>query len=97
MAKAKFSRFDAADYLKTEEDIAGFLNATIKESDGDYSVIRRAIETAIRAKNVSELAKDADISRQGLYKAFSENGNPSFETVMKVIKALGVEVCFKAA
>jgi probable addiction module antidote protein len=97
MAKTKFSRFDAADYLKTEEDIAEFLNAAIEESDGDYSAIRRAIETAIRAKNVSELAKDADISRQGLYKAFSENGNPSFETVMKVSKALGVEVCFKAA
>jgi len=87
-----FSRYDTADYLKTEEDMALYLDACIEEDPGDGSLIRTALGSIARAKGMSQLARDTGISREGLYRALSAKGNPEFSTVMKVIRALGVKL-----
>lgn len=92
-----FSRFDAADYLETEEDIAAYLEAVVAENPGDAKAVLRALGVAARAGNMSKLAKDANMTREGLYKALSDNGNPSFANVIAVSNALGLEVSFKPA
>ena len=88
----KFSRYDTADYLKTEDDMARYLDACIEEDPGDGSLIRTALGSIARAKGMSQLARDTGISREGLYRALSADGNPEFSTVMKVIRALGVKL-----
>jgi probable addiction module antidote protein len=88
----QFSRYDTADYLKTEEDMALYLDACIEEDPGDGSLIRIALGSIARAKGMSQLARDTGISREGLYRALSADGNPEFSTVMKVIRALGVKL-----
>ncbi|GAB1394791.1 putative addiction module antidote protein [Rhodocyclaceae bacterium] len=88
----KFSRYDTADYLKTEEDMVLYLDACIEEDPGDGSLIRTALGSIARAKGMSQLARDTGISREGLYRALSADGNPEFSTVMKVIRALGVKL-----
>lgn len=88
----KFSRYDTADYLKTEEDMALYLDACIEEDPGDGSLIRTALGSIARAKGMSQLARDTGISREGLYRALSAEGNPEFSTVMKVIRALGIKL-----
>lgn len=90
MSDVKFSHYDAADYLKTEEQIAAYLDAALE--DGDPAVITRALGAIARARNMSQIARDTGISREGLYKALSGEGNPSFATVMKVAQALGVRL-----
>jgi len=87
-----FSRYDTADYLKTEEDMALYLDSCIEEDPGDGSLIRTALGSIARAKGMSQLARDTGISREGLYRALSAEGNPEFSTVMKVIRALGVKL-----
>ncbi len=88
----KFSRYDTADYLKTEEDMALYLDACIEEDPGDGSLIRTALGSIARAKGMSQLARDTGISREGLYRALSAEGNPEFSTVMKVIRAIGIKL-----
>lgn len=88
----KFSRYDTADYLKTEEDMAFYLDACIEEDPGDGSLIRTALGNLARAKGMSQLARETGISREGLYRALSPEGNPEFATVMRVIRALGVKL-----
>ena len=86
----KFSRYDTADYLETEEDIRFYLEAC--QEDGDPALIATALGDIARARNMSQLAKDAGMTRAGLYKALSPEGNPSFATVAKIAKALGLKV-----
>lgn len=88
----KFFPFDPAEDLKTEEDIALYLQACIEEDPGDGSLILRALGDIARARNMSQLARDTGLTREGLYKALSGEGNPSFATVFKVVKALGLTV-----
>lgn len=90
-----FSRYDTADYLKTEEDIAAYLDAVMEDSDP--ALIAAALGDVARARNFSQLARDVGISRQGLDKALSGTGNPSLATVVKVTKALGLRLTFKPA
>ncbi len=97
MKKETFSRYDAADYLKTEEDIARYMDAVIEESSDDPTVIAYALGAVARARNMSQLAREAGITRVGLYKALSRDGNPSFATVAKVAKALGFRVSLTRA
>lgn len=93
----KFSRWDSADYLKTEEDIALYFELCLQEDPGDGSLIRRALGSIARARGMSQLARDTGLAREGLYKALSPEGNPEFATVMKVIKALGLKLGAQAA
>lgn len=87
-----FTRWDAAEHLRTPEDARLYLEACADEDPGDGSVIRAALNDIARSGNVSQLAREARMSREGLYKALSESGNPSFATVMRVTRALGMHV-----
>jgi probable addiction module antidote protein len=86
----KFNRWDAVDYLKSDEDMALYLDACLEDDPGDGSLVRAALNDVARAKGMSQLARDTGLTREGLYKALSASGNPEFSTVLKVIKALGI-------
>jgi len=88
----KTTRWDSAEYLKTEEDMQLYLEACIEESGDDPSFIIHALGVIARAKNMSQLARDTGLTREGLYKALSPEGNPTFSTVSKVAKALGFKL-----
>ncbi|OQX14597.1 MAG: putative addiction module antidote protein [Desulfobulbaceae bacterium A2] len=93
----KFSRWDSADYLNTEEDIALYFEACLEEDPGDGSLIRAALGDISRARGMTRLAKETGLSREGLYRALSSDGNPEFSTVLKVIRALGLKLHATAA
>ena len=88
----KFSRYDTADYLKSEEDMVDYIEATLEEADDDPALIAAALGNIARARGMGQLAKDTGLTREGLYKALSEEGNPSLGTVMKVMRALGLRL-----
>jgi probable addiction module antidote protein len=92
----KFSTWDAADHLEDLGDVAAFLEAVFEEAGDDPSFIAQALGTIARSGNVSELARRTGMSREGLYKALSADGNPSFATIMKVAKALGLKLHFES-
>ena len=87
-----FTRWDVTDDLHTEEDIRLYLEACAEEDPGDGSLIRAALNDIARAQNMSQLARDIGMTREDLYKALGENGNPSFATVMRITKALGMQL-----
>lgn len=88
----KTTRWDSAEYLETEEDIKLYLEACLKEAGDDPAFIVRALSVVARAQNMSQLARDTGLTREGLYKALSPEGNPTFATVAKVAKALGYQL-----
>jgi probable addiction module antidote protein len=88
--KLKTLPWDAAAHLKTEEDIAEYLDAVFE--DGDPSLIRHALSDVARAKGMTKIAKATGLGRESLYKALSDEGNPEFATVLKVIHALGLKL-----
>lgn len=96
MATETFRRFDAANYLTDIETAAAYLQATIDESGDDPGAIADALGAIARSGNLSELARRTGMSREGLYKALSADGNPSFATIVKVSKALGLKLEFHA-
>ena len=91
-----FTRYDSADYLTSVEDAAAYLEAAVEEAGDDPACIAQALGVIARSGNVSELARRAGMSREGLYKALSVEGNPSFATIMKVAKALGLRIHFES-
>jgi probable addiction module antidote protein len=86
----KFSRYDTADYLNTSDDMALYLEACLEENDP--ALIAHALGVIARARGMTQLAKDTGISREGLYKALSADGNPEFATILKVTRALGIKL-----
>jgi probable addiction module antidote protein len=88
----QFSRWDSAEYLKTEEDMANYLDACMEEAGDDPAFIARALGTIARARGMTQVAKDAGLSRESLYRALSGQGNPEFGTILKVVKALGLQL-----
>ena len=88
----KTTRWDSAEHLQTEEDIKLYLEACLEDAGDDPAFIVRALGIVARAKNMSQLARDTGLTREGLYKALSADGNPSFATVAKVAKALGYQL-----
>lgn len=97
MKKIKISdlpKFDVVDYLKTEEDIAGYLTAVLE--DGDPALFVAAIGDIARAKGMSEIAKKSGVTRESLYRALKIEARPRFETVTKVIHALGMRISVHA-
>jgi len=86
----KLTRWDSAEHLKDDDDIQAYLDAVLEEGGDDPIHIIHALGVIARAKNMSQLAREAGMSREGLYKALSEEGNPTFATVAKIAKALGV-------
>ena len=87
-----FSRWDSADYLHTEEDIALYFDVCVEEDSGDGRLIRYALEVIARARGMARLASETGLTHDGLAKALSPDGNPEFSTIMKVIKALGLRL-----
>ncbi|MBI2426063.1 MAG: putative addiction module antidote protein [Candidatus Hydrogenedentes bacterium] len=92
MTKTKVSRYDVAEHLRTPEEMALYLEACIEESDGDAAFIAKALGDIARAQGMSKVAKDAGLSRESLYKALSGDRTPSFETILKVMSALGLKL-----
>ncbi|MBU4557340.1 MAG: putative addiction module antidote protein [Actinobacteria bacterium] len=90
MARTKTKPFDAADYLKSEDDMVAYLEAALEEDDP--RVVAAALGDIARAKGMSQVARDAGLGRESLYKALSPGGNPEFGTVMKVVRALGLSL-----
>ena len=88
----KTTRWDSAEYLKTDEDIQLYLEACLEEAGDDPAFIVHALGVVARAKNMSQLARDTGLTREGIYKALSEEGNPTFATVAKIAKALGYKL-----
>lgn len=81
--------FDAADYLQSEQACVEYLTVVLE--DGDPALIAAALGDVAKARGMSQVARDAGLTREGLYKALSEQGNPSFATVLKVMRALGLQ------
>jgi probable addiction module antidote protein len=92
MPKTKTTRFDLSEHLQTPEEMAAYLEACFEEADGDAAFIAKALGDIARAKGMSQVAKDAGLSRESLYKALSGERNPGFDTILKVIKALGLKI-----
>lgn len=92
-----FSSYDGADYLTDLQDAAAYLEAAFVDSGDDPAAVARALGTIARSGNLSELARRIDMSREGLYKALSGEGNPSFATIIKVAGALGLKLRFESA
>ena len=92
MGKTKTTRYDVAEYLRTPEEMAAYLEACIEESDGDAAFVAKALGNIARAKGMTQVARDAGLSRESLYKALSGDRTPSFDTILKVVHALGLEL-----
>ena len=82
--------YDVSEQLRTPEEMAAYLDAWLEDAPEDAAGIARALGDIARAKGMTQVARDAGLSRESLYKALGENGNPTFATVLKVAKALGV-------
>lgn len=92
MGKTKTTPYDAAEYLKTPEDMAAYLEACLEIAEGDAAFIAQALGDIARAKGMSQVARDAGLSRESLYKALSGDRSPEFGTILKVINALGLKL-----
>jgi probable addiction module antidote protein len=97
MMKHGFKSYDVADYLKSEEDMALYLEACFDEAGDDASTIAAALGDIARAKGMSDIATATGLTREGLYRTLSKDGNPSFSAVLKVMKAMGLKLRPEAA
>jgi probable addiction module antidote protein len=95
--KIKTVSYDIAEQLRTQAEMAAYLDAWLSEAPEDVSGIARALGDIARAKGMTQVARDTGLSRESLYKALSDDGNPSLMTVLKVAKALGLRLHAKAA
>ena len=92
MAKTKTSRYDVAEHLRTPEEMAAYLEACIEEANGDAAFVAKALGNIARAKGMAQVARDAGLSRESLYKALSGERSPGFDTILKVVEALGLKL-----
>jgi probable addiction module antidote protein len=96
-AKEAFTRWEAVDHLRTEEDIALYLEAAMQEGGEDAAYIAAVLGDIAKARGIMDLAEKTGMTRAGLYKALGPGGNPSFATLLKVTKALGLKFVPRAA
>ena len=92
MPKTITSRYDVAEHLRTPEEMAAYLEACLEEANDDAAFIAKALGDIARAKGMSQVARDAGLSRESLYKALSGERVPSFETILKIVTALGLKL-----
>jgi probable addiction module antidote protein len=90
--KTTTTRYDVAEYLRTPEEMAAYLEACIEEADGDAAFIAKALGDIARAQGMTQVARDSGLSRESLYKALSGERSPSFDTILKVVTALGLKL-----
>lgn len=93
----KTTRYDVAEHLRTPEEMAAYLEASLEEAQGDAAFIAKALGDIARARGMSQVARDAGLSRESLYKALSGERNPDFNTILKVIAALGLRLHAEAS
>jgi len=92
MAKTITTRYDVVEHLRTPEEMAAYLEACFEEAHGDAAFIAKALGDIARAKGMTQVARDAGLSRESLYKALSGERSPAFETILKVMGALGLKL-----
>ena len=92
MIKTATTPCDVAEHLRTPEEMAAYLEAAIEEADGDAAFVAKALGDIARSKGMSQVAFDAGLSRESLYKALSGDRNPSLDTVLRVVSALGMKL-----
>jgi len=90
--KVKTSRHDVTEHLRTPEEMALYLEACLEEADGDAAFVAKALGDIARAKGMTQVARDAGLSRESLYKSLSGERSPSFDTILKVVHALGIKL-----
>ena len=90
MSKTTTTRYDVAKHLRTPEEMAAYLEACLEEADGDAACIAKALGDIARAKGMAQVARDSGLSRESLYKALSGERSPGFDTILKVVGALGL-------
>ena len=88
--KVTFSKWDPADDIETKEDVIGILEAALEENDSDY--LLSVFGDIARSKGMTQIAKELNLDRKGLYKALAPDGNPSFKTVFKLLDILGLRI-----
>ena len=93
----KVRDYDVAEHLRTPEEMAAYLEACLAECEGDPSFVAQALGNIARAKGMSALARETGLGRESLYKALSADGNPQLSTILKVAKALGLEISVRPA
>jgi probable addiction module antidote protein len=92
MSRTTTTRYDVAEHLRTPDEMASYLEACFEEANGDAAFIAKALGDIARAKGMTQVARDAGLSRESLYKALSGERNPNFDTILKVIMALGLKL-----
>ena len=92
MTKTTTARCDVAEHLRIPEEMAAYLEACLEEANGDAAFIAKALGDIARAKGISQVARDAGLSRESLYKALSGDRSPGFDTILKVVSALGLKL-----
>ncbi|MFZ1730528.1 MAG: addiction module antidote protein [Bacteroidota bacterium] len=97
MKKTRTTRYDIAEHLRTREEMAAYLEACIEEANGDASFIAKALGDIARAQGMTHVAREAGLSRESLYKALSGDRSPSFDTILKVVAALGLRLHAEAS
>jgi len=90
MGKTRTRPWDVAEHLETEEDMAAYLEAVLQE--GDSALVAAALGDIARAKGIAQIARETGLGRASLYKALSPEGNPELATVLKVVRALGLQL-----
>ncbi|MDR1311529.1 MAG: putative addiction module antidote protein [Burkholderiaceae bacterium] len=97
MNRVKLKRWDVLERLQTDEDMSLYLDACFEEDPGDGSLVRAALGDIAKAKGMSKIARDTGLARESLYRALSDDGNPEFATIMKVIGTLGIRLRAESA
>ena len=97
MAKTVTTRYDVAEHLRTQEETAAYFEACLEEADGDAAFIAKALGDIARARGMSQVARDSGLSRESLYQALSGDRSPDFDTILKVIGALGLTLHARAS
>ena len=92
MRKTVTTRYDIAEHLRTPEEMAAYLEACLGEADGDAAFVAKALGDIARAKGMAQVARDSGLSRESLYKALSGERSPDFDTILKVMGALGLKL-----
>lgn len=92
MNRTATTQYDVSEHLRNPEESAAYLEASIEEANGDAAFIAKALGDIAKARGMSQVAQDAGLSRESLYKALSGERNPGFDTVLKVMDALGLKL-----
>ena len=97
MRKTTMTPYDVAEHLRTPKEMAAYFEACLEEANGDAAFIAKALGDIARAKGMAQVARDSGLSRESLYKALSGERSPGFDTILKVMAALGLKLHAEAS